>query len=84
MAAYCHYTPNYIYKSFAECLSCSTQHYILTRRLYLGLKQLRLTKDTVKKISQDVGFSSEYHFSNAFKKEFGIAPAKYRKHFQAQ
>lgn len=84
MAAYCHYTPNYIYKSFSECLACSTQHYILTRRLYLGLKQLRLTKDTVKKIAQDVGFSSEYHFSNAFKKEFGIAPGKYRKQFQAQ
>ena len=42
------------------------------------LKQLRLTKDTVKKIAQDVGFSSEYHFSNAFKRIMGCAPGELR------
>ena len=84
LAEYCNYSPNYIYKSFSECLLCSTQHYILIRRLYMAIKELRLTNNSIEIIANNVGFSSVYHFSNAFKKEFGISPSQYRKKQQLQ
>ncbi|TDC96545.1 helix-turn-helix transcriptional regulator, partial [Actinomadura sp. 7K507] len=31
-------------------------------------------------IAQRVGYASEYAFANAFKREFGIAPGRYRSH----
>lgn len=84
LAEYYNYSPNYIYKAFSECLSCSTQHYILIRRLYKSVRELRLTHDSIESIANKFGFSSVYHFSNAFKKEFGISPSNYRKKQQNQ
>lgn len=79
MAKHCNYSTNYIYKSFSECLECSTQHYILIRRLYKSVRELRVTEKTIESIAAQFGFNSIYHFSNAFKKEFGISPSSYRK-----
>ena len=84
LAEYTNYTPNYIYKAFRECLSTNTQHYILIRRLYKSVRELRLTNDSIESIASKLGFSSVYHFSNAFKKEFGISPSYYRKKQQNQ
>ncbi len=84
LSQYSNYTPNYIYKAFRECLSTNTQHYIMIRRLYKSVRELRLTNDSIESIASRFGFSSVYHFSNAFKKEFGISPSYYRKKQQNQ
>jgi AraC-like DNA-binding protein len=34
-------------------------------------------------VARQVGYTSEFAFANAFKREFGAAPGKYRKRNQA-
>jgi AraC-like DNA-binding protein len=48
-------------------------------RLQLAARKLQTTKQTVLKVSAEVGYESEAAFNRAFKREFGLPPAQYRK-----
>ncbi|HEU4987970.1 MAG TPA: AraC family transcriptional regulator, partial [Rhizobiaceae bacterium] len=48
-------------------------------RLHLAADKLGSTRDTVLQIAVDVGYDSEAAFNRAFKAEFGVPPARYRK-----
>ena len=44
----------------------------------LAAQRLRDADEPVEAIAAAVGYSSEYAFSKAFKREFGTAPGRYR------
>ena len=48
-------------------------------RMSAALLLLRGTQKSIGEISEELGFSSPEHFSNAFKKYFHKTPAAYRK-----
>jgi AraC-like DNA-binding protein len=52
--------------------------YLLKLRMKLAMQQLRTTKRSVSSIAYDVGYQSESAFSNAFKRETGLAPREFR------
>ena len=41
---------------------------------------LSSTNKSIKEISFELNYKDQYHFSNVFKKCYGIAPLFYRKH----
>lgn len=55
---------------------------VLERKARLAAQYLLGTALSVREISQLLGFSDPYYFSNFFKKRFGVSPAAYRKDAQ--
>lgn len=73
-----HYSPNYLYKVFKENLGLSCKEYILQYKLKRTLYELGSTEDSIQSIAHRFGFSSLYHFSKVFHKQYGLSPSQYR------
>jgi AraC-like DNA-binding protein len=57
--------------------------YLARWRLQLAARKLQTTQDTVLNVAADVGYESEAAFNRAFKREFGVPPARYRKNIRS-
>ena len=53
--------------------------YLTRWRLRLGARALASTSRSVAQIAAEVGYESEAAFNRAFKREYGLPPARYRK-----
>jgi AraC-like DNA-binding protein len=53
--------------------------YLARWRLQLAARKLQTTQETVLNVAAEVGYESEAAFNRAFKREFGLPPARYRK-----
>jgi AraC-like DNA-binding protein len=53
--------------------------YVARWRIQLGARLLETTADSVLEIALNVGYESEAAFNRAFKREFGLPPARYRR-----
>lgn len=53
--------------------------YLIRWRLHLAARALAATSRGVAEIASDVGYESEAAFNRAFKREFGLPPARYRR-----
>ena len=57
--------------------------YLAQWRLQLGAQLLKTTSRSVAEISAEVGYESEPSFNRAFKRQFGLPPAKFRSQSRA-
>lgn len=64
---------------FAHFLGESPMAYLARWRLRLAAKLLATTRKTVLQVAPEVGYESEAAFNRAFKREFGLPPARYRR-----
>lgn len=64
---------------FNEVLGEPPLAYLARWRLQLGARLLETTGDTVLAVAQRVGYESEAAFNRAFKREFELPPARYRR-----
>jgi AraC-like DNA-binding protein len=64
---------------FREFLGEPPMTYLTRWRLQLGARELTSTPRSVAEIAADVGYESEAAFNRAFKREYGLPPAKYRR-----
>jgi AraC-like DNA-binding protein len=53
--------------------------YLMRWRLRLGARALTTTSHSMAQIASEIGYESEAAFNRAFKREFGLPPARYRK-----
>jgi AraC-like DNA-binding protein len=53
--------------------------YLAQWRLQLAAQQLRLGDRPLVSVAEDVGYESEAAFNRAFKREFGVPPATWRR-----
>jgi AraC-like DNA-binding protein len=65
-------------RHFASLVGTPPMTYLTGWRLTIGAQVLRETKAPLAAIARQVGYSSEYAFSSAFRRKFGIAPGRYR------
>lgn len=65
-------------KGFKELFGTTIFGYIHNLRMSLAKKLLLGTDKTAKEIAFETGYSSPQHFSNAFKKKFGVPPKSVR------
>lgn len=64
---------------FTRYLSEPPMTYLTRWRLQLAARSLTRTSKGVAEIAAEVGYESEAAFNRAFKREFGIPPARYRR-----
>jgi AraC-like DNA-binding protein len=63
---------------FRRYLSETPIAYLTRWRLQLGSQMLKSTSSSVAQIAAEVGYESEPAFNRAFKREFGLPPARFR------
>lgn len=68
---------------FRELLDDSPMSYLAKWRLRLGAELLSSTDRSVSEIAADVGYASESAFNRAFKRQYDVPPAQYRRKLRA-
>lgn len=66
-------------KTFRAEMGVPLGRYITHRVLAVAEEQLRLTRRTIREISDSLGFCDRFYFSRMFRARYGVAPAQYRK-----
>jgi AraC-like DNA-binding protein len=64
---------------FTHLVGAPPLTYLARWRLQLAARKLQTTQQAVLQIAAEVGYESEAAFNRAFKREFGLPPAQYRK-----
>lgn len=65
--------------NFKKIVGISPGHYISQLRLRKAAEMLTDTDKTISEIAQYAGYSDQYSFSKAFKRDYGQTPAAFRK-----
>ena len=78
VAAYVGYSPNYFSTEFKKQTGMTYQKYLQDLRLTFAAKLLQLSCRSVTEVCFECGFNTLPHFSQAFKKRFGVSPDKYK------
>jgi len=65
---------------FTTLLGEPPMTYLTRWRMQVAAQQLRETHRSVAEIAADVGYESDIAFARAFKREFSLSPAQWRKH----
>lgn len=68
---------------FTAIVGAPPMRYIARWRLQTARRSLRETPMSIAQLAHSVGYESEEAFSRAFKREFGVSPARWRDHGQA-
>lgn len=63
---------------FAALVGMPPIRYMTFWRLQAAKRSLRETRKTIAQLAQEVGYGSDEAFSRAFKREFGLSPARWR------
>lgn len=73
------HSKNDIIRSFKSKYGITPYSYLIELRMRKGKNLLINTNKTLSEIAEELCFSSEYHFSNTFKKKVGVSPREFRK-----
>lgn len=77
-------SPRHLTRIFMETTGVSLGTYIRKQRIETAVKMLGETDFSLKEIAMQIGFSSEYNFSTAFRKCTGASPGAYRRKLHDQ
>lgn len=73
------YSKSALTQHFKELTKKTPMQYIAYRRIDLAKKLLPDPHLSIREIAEACGFSNEFYFSTAFRKDTGIPPSQYRK-----
>lgn len=79
LAAVAGMTPHYFCRAFRLTMGTPPYKFLIHRRIERARELLASTDNLITQIALDLGFASHAHFSTAFRKSVGCAPAAFRK-----
>jgi AraC-like DNA-binding protein len=79
LARACGVSRTVLAEQFARLMGEPPLAYLARWRLQLAARRLVSTDRKILQIANDVGYESEAAFSRAFRREFGVPPARYRR-----
>jgi AraC-like DNA-binding protein len=68
----------HLHRKMKDMIGVSPSDFIRTIRLRKACEMLKETDNDVTQIAYSIGFTSQTHFSTAFKKFMGLSPSEYR------
>lgn len=71
-------SPEHLCRKFKAAYGISPLKYAVELKIYTAKKMLQHSEQSIKEISERLGFSDVYAFSKSFSKNAGIPPGKYR------
>ena len=74
-----YHSKNDITRQFKKKYNTTPHNYLIEVRIGKAKNLLANSKKTLAEIANYLCFSSEYHFSNTFKKKVGLSPSEFRK-----
>jgi len=78
-----HYSHGYVCREFKKHIGESLLQYIIERKLSYAQALLTNNETSVASVADKLNYSSPTNFINAFKKQFGVSPAQWRKNLKA-
>lgn len=78
IADHCKLSRTYLTKLFKAELETTPSAYLSQYRMNKALELLKDPNQSIGSISDQIGYSNQFVFSNAFKKEFGMSPSQWR------
>lgn len=79
VANFCKLNRNYFSRRFKELIGSTPQEFLIQQRLTSAAELLRLTNLPIKNVADQCGYPNQLHFSQAFKKYYGVSPKEWRK-----
>ncbi len=79
VAGFCKLNRNYFSRKFKEVVGCTPQEFLIRQRLTNAAELMQLTNLPIKTIAAQCGYPNQFHFSQAFKKYYGLPPREWRK-----
>lgn len=71
-----------LYNLFCQYAGCSPKTYLQDYVMDKGKYLLANTAKSIGEISDEMGFSNQFHFSRVFKEKFGMSPSNYRHQYR--
>lgn len=66
-------------RKFQQAAGCGVQTFIRMLKMSAAAKMLRDSNSAIARIAEEAGYQSEAAFNNAFKAQFGVTPARFRR-----
>jgi transcriptional regulator GlxA family with amidase domain len=60
-------------------MGCAPQEFLIRQRLASAAELLRSTNFPIKTIADQCGYRDQLHFSQAFRKRYGLPPREWRR-----
>ena len=79
IAGVCKLNRSYFSKLFREAMNCTPQEFIIRLRLTRAAELMRTTSASIGEIAVRCGYPNQLHFSQAFKKRYGLPPREWRR-----
>ena len=76
-----HISESYLFKSFSVILKMPPNQFIQLVKIKKAEQLMKSTHHTIMEVSDLLGFSSPYYFSNVYKKFYKVSPREYMKSF---
>lgn len=74
------YSHTYIIRIFREVFGTSPIEYLIQMKIQMAKELLRVCPEkSIRAIGEQMGYSSQYYFSRAFKQVVGVSPVEYRR-----
>lgn len=77
-AAYCNINRSYLCRLFKGAYGIGPKEYLLNFRMNIAVSLLKNSATAIKVVGISVGYENQLHFSKAFRKLYGVSPAKWR------
>ena len=74
------YSRSHFLRMFHATTGMTPHRYVLKRRVEHARQLLEQVESSIAEVAFRCGFSSQAHLTLAFRKEFGVTPAEYRRH----
>lgn len=79
IASVCRLNRSYFSKLFKEVIGCTPQEFLIALRLNEAAELMKSSNTSIGEIAVRCGYPNQLHFSQAFKKRYGVPPREWRK-----